>query len=61
MFTILQVQSKLSLLAENVTPQVAALTEVIWREALGEVDAVLEVPINLLKAKQVLKAFQIKF
>ena len=29
------------------------LTEAIWKEALGEVDAILEVPINLIKAKQV--------
>ena len=46
-------QSKLSLLSENVTGEVALLTEAIWKEALGEVDAILEVPINLIKAKQV--------
>jgi hypothetical protein len=40
-------------LNEEISPQVAALTSLVWNEALTEVDAMLETPMKYIQEKQV--------
>ncbi|XP_053376593.1 uncharacterized protein LOC123533425 [Mercenaria mercenaria] len=50
------VLGKLSLLNEDISPQVAALTSLVWNEALTEVDTMLETPMKYIQEKQIIEA-----
>ena len=45
--------SELGLEAETVSPPVGELVEHIWREAMGELESIITVPVNTIKLEQV--------
>ena len=48
-----QMQSELVSSADDLDPEVAALVEAVWREAMGEIDKTLSVSLTHIKPKQV--------
>ena len=45
--------SELGLEAETVSPPVGELVEHVWREAMGELESIISVPVTSVKSEQV--------
>lgn len=51
-----QMMSELGLESETVSPPVGELVEHIWREAMGELESIISIPVTSVKSEQVEKA-----
>ena len=48
-----QMMSELGLESESVSPPVGELVEHVWREAMGELESIISVPVTSVKSEQV--------